>query len=85
MKLDELEVGKIYKCRLSGNEVLVCEVEKEISKETKPPGNNKPGKVVKKIVTSKIGKSFITQNDGNKGFSHDELFDGQLEEILKTA
>lgn len=80
MKLDELVIGEIYKCRLSGNKVLVCEVEKEVSKQTSPPGN-KPGKVVKTIIKSKIGKSFITQNDGNKGFSHDELFDGQLEEI----
>ena len=80
MKLDELEVGTIYKCLLSQREVLVCEVEKEVSKEVNPPGN-KPAKVIKTIIKSKIGKSFIEQNDGNKGFSHDELFDGQLEKL----
>lgn len=80
MKLDELEIGTIYKCRLSQREVLVCEVEKEVSKEIKGAGN-KASKIIKKIIQSKIGKSFVTQNDGNKGFSHDELFDGQLEEI----
>lgn len=80
MKLDELEIGKIYKCRLSQREMLVCEVEKEVTKQTNPPGN-KEGKTIVKTVISKIGKSFVTNNDGNKGFMHDELFDGQLEKL----
>lgn len=80
MKLDELEVGKIYKCRLSKREVLVCEVEKEVSTEIKGAGKSQV-KVIKTIIKSKIGKSFIKNNDGNMGFSHDELFDGQLEKL----
>lgn len=74
MKLDELEVGKIYGCRLTRRIVLVIEQDKEVPTKAK---NGKPGT---KIVKVKIGK-WVNKNPDTLEvtYLYQELFDGQLE------
>lgn len=77
MKLDELEIGKIYGCRLSGRKVLVIEQDKEV------PGKMKNGKPITKTIKVKVGKWVNTIDNGTMTYYYQEIFDGQLEEIKK--
>ena len=81
MKLDQLEVGKIYECNLSARKVLVCEVDKELPTGNKVASGQAKGQPEMEFKKVKVGKSFVTLNSGDMGFAHDELFDGQLKEI----
>lgn len=74
MKVNDLEVGKIYKCKLSKQEILVVEGDKIIKEATKKD----------KAVTEKVtaGKACVIR-EGMPQFLHLELHDGQLEEINK--
>lgn len=77
MKVAELTVGEIYKCRLSGQDVLVILAEKRVTETIK-------GKPVDKATGEfdRAGKVCIEQN-GMKMFSLIELHDGQLIELTK--
>lgn len=81
MRIKDLEVGKIYECRLSMKKVLVCEVDKEVSKVKKVKGKDE---IIKQIEKAKIGKSSHQTTDGTWTYKHDELFDGQLTELETT-
>lgn len=70
MKLSELEVGKTYKCTLSGKDMLVTKIKK--------PELNAKGEETMKEVTA--GK-YVTMNGETPVFNYDELYDGQLKEI----
>ncbi len=73
MKLELLEEGNIYKCKLSGREMLVLESTKTLPSE-KDGGKDEVSKV-------KVGKFSVEKPDGSITFVYDELYDGQLEEI----
>ena len=83
MKVEKLELGTIYKCRLSGKQMLVIEIEK--------PADNiqgEDGKLIEVNPAQKIkgGKYVdIDKVNGIPTFKLDEIFDGQLEEIIYEA
>ena len=72
MKVDDLEVGVIYKCLLSGEEILVIETLKQKDKDDDSDD-----------VKIKAGKSVVRSNSGDYKFVFSELHDGQLEKIIK--
>lgn len=78
MKLKDLKVGEMYKCRLSGKKVLVCEVEKEVTKVKKVKGKDE---FIKQLEKAKVGKCAVKLDSGDFTYKHDELFDGQLKEL----
>ena len=71
MQLKDLKEGEIYKCRLSGNEMLVVSTKKTIEGQEGADDST---------TQIKAGKYIIEQN-GIKSFTYDELYDGQLEKI----
>lgn len=75
MKIENLEVGKIYECKLSKVKVLVIEQEKEIQDGVK---DDKP---VTKIIKVKIGKWYNRKDDDTLTYYYQELFDGQLTKL----
>lgn len=73
MKVSELEIGKIYKCKLSQQEILVVKTTRTI----KEAEGKKPA-VTEELIA---GKSCV-MIDGKPNYLHTELHDGQLEVIL---
>ena len=73
MKLSELEVGKIYGCKLINQKVLVIEQDKIIPSlvEGEEPKSEKV----------KLGKWMNLSDDGIITYYYQEIFDGQLGEI----
>ena len=72
MKVEGLEEGKIYKCRLSKQDVLVVKAKRETKAATK-----KAGAETEDITAGKA----CVMREGMPQFMHIELHDGQLEEI----
>ena len=70
MKLEELEEGKIYKCKLSGRKMLVLK-----STKTLPPEGKGKEPTVEEVW---VGKFPLLKKDGTFTFVYDELYDGQL-------
>lgn len=70
MKLDELEVGKIYQCRLTSKKVLVIERE----------GKTSDAPDAETIVV-KVGKWANIDEERIATYLWQDLYDGQLEEI----
>ena len=81
MKVSELDLGTIYKCRLSGKQMLVIEIEQ--------PADNiqgEDGKLIEVNPAKKVkGGKYVDEVNGIPTFKLDEIFDGQLEEITKEA
>lgn len=70
MKLSELEEGKVYKCKLSDNEMLVVSTKKDM-------GDEKDDREV-------LAGKYVIEQQGIKSFAFDELYDGQLEELTNN-
>ncbi len=75
MKITDLEIGKIYKCKLSQQEILVVKTTRT-TKEAK-------GKQAAETEELTAGKSCVII-DGKPHYLHTELHDGQLETILEV-
>tara|TARA_R110000850_G_scaffold46456_2_gene116898 strand:- start:203 stop:430 length:228 start_codon:yes stop_codon:yes gene_type:complete len=73
MKLKKLEVGEIYKCKLSDRKVLIVMTEAQNVKDEK--GNDVS------IPEQKVGKMLVQIETGDFKYSLIALHDGQLEEI----
>ena len=71
MKTKDLEVGKIYTCKLSKQEILVVKTQREVKAATE-----KDSAVTEDLIA---GKLCVTR-DNVPQFLHVELHDGQLEE-----
>jgi len=80
MKLEYVNVGTIYKCKLSGKQMLISLTQKSI--QTPTGKNDKNGNPAYTMSTEdvKAGKYSEIVN-GVLTFKHDEVYDGQLEEI----
>lgn len=74
MKLDDLKVGKLYKCVLSGVDMLVILTEPQTIQNPK----NKKETI---IPATKAGKSVVKLDNGDYKFVYTELHDGQLTEL----
>jgi len=81
MNLKEVNVGTIYKCKLSKKEMLVLELEKPTG-QAPTADNDKDGNPIMKETFEmvKAGK-YVDEVNGIPTFKVDELADGQLEEI----
>lgn len=66
MKVEELEVGGVYECVLSGKDMLVVMVDKPIGS----------GEETEKV----FGGKYYEEINGQSVFKVEELFDGQLKE-----
>jgi|TARA_R110000823_G_C15771265_1_gene484058 precorrin-4 methylase len=71
MKLQDLKVGELYKCALSGEKVLVILTEPQKSQDPKT-------KKESIIAPVKAGKSVVRLDSGDYKFVYTELHDGQL-------
>ena len=81
MNLSELELGTIYKCKLSKKDMLVLELEKPTGQA--PTDNmDKDGTPIMQDTFEmvKAGK-YVDDVNGIPTFKVDELADGQLEAI----
>lgn len=83
MKLEELEVGKMYMCVLSNKETLVVKEDKITGQESTGE-EDEEGKDIMRNITKEVyaGKTCI-QRDGAPQFVFSEIHDGQLKEITK--
>ena len=70
MRVEDLEVGEIYMCKLTGKSVLIV-----LTKEQKK--QNAEGEV-EIIEPAKIGK-MVVNSEFDCGYVYSELHDGQLE------
>lgn len=73
MKVEDLKVGEIYKCKLSQKDVLIVEVPEQIS-------TDEDGDETVVSESRNAGKFFIEMDNGDYKFVCAELHDGQLEE-----
>lgn len=77
LAIDELEVGIIYKCQISGNEMLIIESEIPVQKERNKEGNLEEVSPARKVIAGK----WAEQVNGMTQFKLDEVSDGQLVQI----
>ena len=81
MKLQDVEVGKIYQCKLSGKKMLIYASKKAVQT---PNGETNEDGTPTIITTSedvKAGKYFERSDDYTGSFKLEEIYEGQVEEI----
>ena len=80
MNLKEVNVGTIYKCKLSKKEMLVLELDKPVQQVTDNIDDEGKQIIVEGFEKVKAGK-YVDEINGVPTFKVDELADGQLEAI----
>lgn len=80
MNLSEVNVGTIYKCKLSKKEMLVLELDKPVQQQTDKLDDEGNAIMIQGLEKVKAGK-YVDEVNGIPTFKVDELADGQLEEI----
>ena len=78
MDLKDVNVGTIYKCKLSRKDMLVLELDKPTGQEN--TGTAEEPLMVDTFEKVKAGK-YVDEISGVPTFKVDEIADGQLEEI----
>ena len=80
MKLQDVEVGKIYKCKLSGLKMLISETQKSVQLPNGKNDENGNPEFDQTTVDVKAGK-YVELIEGVNVFKYDEIYEGQLETI----
>ena len=80
MNLSEVNAGTIYKCKLSGKDMLVLELDKPVQQQTDKIDDDGNAIMIEGLEKVKAGK-YVDEVNGIPTFKVDELADGQLEEL----
>ena len=80
MNLSEVNPGTIYKCKLSGKDMLVLELDKPVQQQTDKVDDDGNAIMIEGLKKVKAGK-YVDEVNGIPTFKVDELADGQLQEL----
>tara|TARA_R110000772_G_scaffold213845_1_gene324402 strand:- start:247 stop:492 length:246 start_codon:yes stop_codon:yes gene_type:complete len=81
MKVDKLDLGTIYMCKLSGKQMLVIEIEQPADTI-----QGEKGELIEVNPAKKVkGGKYVDEVNGIPTFKLDEIFDGQLKEITEET
>ena len=80
MKLEDVKVGKIYRCKLSGLSMLISQTQKSVQLPNGKNDEHGNPDFDHTTVDVKAGK-YVEVIDGVNVFKYDEIYEGQLETI----
>lgn len=80
MKLENVKVGTIYKCKLSGLKMLISLTQKSVQTLNGENDENGNPKYDTSTDDVKAGK-YVEEVGGILTFKYDEIYEGQMEEI----